>query len=61
LRDSIRQAFTAQGSLRPEGLGNTRPDVRTSPRIYPNLIEPGHLLSLPGACRRLEKLMTTGD
>lgn len=54
LRDSTRQAFTAQGSLWPEGLGNTRPSVRTPLRIYPNLFQPGHLLSLPGACRRLE-------
>lgn len=54
MRDSTRRAFTAQGSLRPEGLRNSRPSVRTPTRIYPNLFQPGHLLSLPGACRRLE-------
>ncbi len=50
----------SSGDPRPVGLGATRFDVRTPTRIYPNLFQPGHPLSLANAYRRLE-VTTTGD
>lgn len=44
----------SSGDPQPLGLSATRFDVRTPTRIYPNLLQPGHPLSLTDACRRLE-------
>jgi hypothetical protein len=59
LASSARRAFTAQGTLSLTALVPPRFDVRTPTRIYPNLFQPGHPLSLADACRRLDMTMTS--
>jgi hypothetical protein len=58
LASSACRAFTAQGTLGLTALVPPRFDVRTPTRIYPNLLQPRHPLSLTAARRRLDMTMT---